>query len=271
MAKKTIEIKDAKEKELDKGSRKGRTGLPQVNMLDAIDYVKKAYESTGTNLKSFVGMAKAMGISEMFAKRAFGELKDYGMIEQESNGWKISDLGRRATKGEKNAVIEILERNSILKTLYGDLKDKSYDRDFVVDYIKKKRFAYNINHSLVADRFLSAMKYISDLQEGGTQTEISGRRSPIPNTLFLSMIRLKYALSPPDKKEKIKLVQELYNEAEKSDDVVIKSLTKQMLGKKDQEQVLFSLLESLMDVIAQKYPSFSFETGEMEESSEDKE
>jgi len=263
MTKKLIEKQEKKKKE-DKVSRKSRTGLPQVNMIDAIDYVKKAYESAGTNLKSFAGLAKVMGISEVFAKRAFGELREYGVIEQESNGWRISDLGRRVARDEKSAVIEMLEKNPILKTLYSELRDKDYDKDFVLDFIKKKRFAYNINISLVADRFFAAMDYIGKLEEGGASF-IGGTKSPIPNTLFLSMIRLKYALSPPDKKERIRLVEELYNEAEKSDDVIIRSLTKQMRNKKDHEQVLFSLLESLMDIIAQKYPSFSFETGEMKE------
>ncbi|OGJ12562.1 hypothetical protein A3K82_00080 [Candidatus Pacearchaeota archaeon RBG_19FT_COMBO_34_9] len=267
MVKKTIEKQDNKKKESDKGSRKPRTGLPQVNMIDAIDYVKKAYESTGTNLKSFAGMAKAMGISEVFAKRAFGELKDYGLIEQESNGWKISDLGRRVANGERNAVIEILERNSILKTLYSELKDKNYDRDFVVDYVKKRRFSYSINHSLVADRFISALDYIQKLGESGKQEFSQSNKSPIQNSLFLSIIKLKYALTPPSKKEIAKLVKELSEEAQKGNDVVIKSLTKQMMDKKEHEQVLHSLLESLVAVISEKYPSFSFETGEAQEES----
>src|SRR3989344_7826164 len=162
MAKNKKNNKIETQKEKGKSDRKSRSGLPQVNMVDAIEFVKKAYASIGTSLKSFSGMAEAMGTNETYGRIAFGDLNTvYGLIEQEDSGWKISDLGRRVAIGDRSAVMEILEKNKILKTLYSELKDKKYDRDFLEDYIKKKRFAYNINTNLVADRFLAAVDYLN--------------------------------------------------------------------------------------------------------------
>ena len=115
-----------KKENSDKPNRKSRSGLPQVNMVDAIEFIKKAYSLIGTSLKSFSGMMEAMGISEAYGKRVVGDLSTvYGLIEQEDSGWKITDLGRRAAIGDKSAVMEVLEKNKILKVLYSDLKDKN--------------------------------------------------------------------------------------------------------------------------------------------------
>ncbi len=237
--------------------RKERTGLPQVNMLDAISYTKKAYELIGTNLKSFSGLAGAMGISQAFAKKAFGELRSpYGLIEQEGNGWKVSDLGRRAAKGEKNAVIEILEKSPILKTLYKELKDKQYDKDYVEDYIKKKRFAYNINISLVAERFIGAVDYINSLEEGGNEHIKSNVTSLIDNELSIDIIKLKYAISPPGKKEISELISKLHNKSKEIEDTAIKSLIEEIFNNKDNEMVLNALMNSLIKIISNKSPSF---------------
>lgn len=255
--------KEIIEKKKAKSSRKARSGLPQVNMVDALEYTKIAYKITGTTLKSFSGMAEAMGMKTGHAIKAFGELSnEYGLIEPIEGGWRISDLGRRASNGERSAVVEVLERNKILKVLYAELKDKEFDRDYLEDYIKKKRFAYNIKTSLVTDRFLAAMDYIKLLQEGGGAVVVAKvEKSTIENSLLISIMQLKYALSPPSKSEVLSLTKNLSKEANKSEDIVIKSLTEQMLNKSDNEQVLRALLDSLIQIISQNNPSLSFETG----------
>lgn len=241
-----------------KSGRKARTGLPQINMLDAIAYVKKVYQNIGGNLKSFSGMAQAMGITEAFFKRASGELRVYGLITQEGTGWKITDLGRRAANGEKSAVIEVLETNDIMKVLYAELKDKNYDRDYVEDFIRKKRFAYNINVSLVADRFLLAMEHIKNLVEG--EEYIVGEKRNVEQTpLFIKIIKLKYALFPPSNSEVKRLVEDLSLEAESNKDATIKSLIGKMVDKKDNEAELKTLMELLIEIVSNKYPSFSLE------------
>jgi len=258
--------KEVISEDISKSGRKARTGLPQINMLDAITYVKKAYQNTGSNLKSFAGMAQAMGIAEAFFKRASGELREYGLITQEGTGWKITDLGRRAANGERSAVIEVLETNSIMKDLYSELKDKNYDRDYIEDFIRKKRFAYNINVSLVADRFLLAMGHIKNLVEG--EPYVVGEERNVEQTpLFIKIIKLKYALFPPSKSEIKGLVEDLSLEAESNKDIAIKSLIGKMVDKKDNEAELKTLMELLIEIVSNKYPSFSLEGNDESEDS----
>ncbi|VVB74892.1 Uncharacterised protein [Candidatus Tiddalikarchaeum anstoanum] len=202
-----------------KNERKNRTGIPQVSLTEAIGYLTKVYTIIGTNLKSFAGMAEVMDISIAGAKRAFGELKIYGLLEQEGTGWKVSDLGKRVANGDKAAVITTLETNSILKDLYAELKDKQCDRDFIEDYIKKKRFGYNLNVSHVANRFLEALEYINNLKESEISTSVIEHKYDNDKGDFLKGVRLGFKLAKlihdkPEHKQLINVLNSLMEDVE---------------------------------------------------------
>jgi hypothetical protein len=247
--------------------RKGRTGLPQVNMIDAIKYTKKAFDTIGTTLKSFSGMAQAMGLSEAFAKRAFGELKDYGLIEQESLGWRITDLGRRAVQGDKNAVIEILSKNDILQDLFNNFKDKSVSKDYLEDYIKKKRYRYNINAELVAERFLETMEYINKLEVGGVSIGVIQE----PKIEWLKVIQLKYALSPPKPEEISALANEIAEELSDNEDASIRILSTKIKQNLKDVSALKLLINSIVDILSEKYPNLIIKPKEKKQKSPEKE
>jgi len=240
-----------KEKKKGGRPRKGRTGLPQINMIDAIKYTKKAFDTIGTTLKSFGGMAQAMGLTEAFAKRAFGEFKGHGLIEQESLGWRITDLGRRAVQGDKNAVIEILTKNDILQDLFNNFKDKSVSKDYLEDYIKKKRYRYNINAELVAERFLEAMEYINKLEVGGMTSGMPQE----PNTEWFKVIQLKYALNPPKPEEISNLANEVAEQLGDNEDASIRILSSKIKQNLKDTNALRLLINSIVDILSEKYPN----------------
>jgi len=235
--------------------RKDRTGLPQVDIVSAIGYTKKAYETIGTNLKSFSGMAGAMEVDETFARRAFGEMKVYGLIEQESGGWKITDLGRRASEGDANAVLDIIQRAEILGDLYNSLKDKAADRDYIIDFIKKKRYKYNIVVESVADRFIQTMNYLNSLQVSKTENYPATWQPVSVAKEYFSIIQLRYALKPPTKNEISKLAETVSKALEKSDDVVLKTFAESIRENKGDEKVLLAIVENAIKIISAKYPS----------------
>ena len=88
--------------------------------------------------------------------------------------------------------------------------------------------------------------------------------------LLLLLCKLSIDKGVPEK-EKAKLVMDLQKETDKIDDTVIKSLIDKMLAKKDNEVALNELLDILIEIVSQKYPSFSLETRDRSESSEKKE
>jgi len=193
-------------------------GLPQVSVIEAIKYIKNAYKEVGNKLKSFDGMTEAMGIKKEFGSRAFGELRDYNLIIQEGVGWRITDLGRRVASDEKNAVIEVLLKNDIMKHLFDNFKDQNVDKDFLETYIKKRRLKYNINSSTVADRFIDAMKYINGLQISGIselQEKTIGENKEI-DIETVKIAKLVGSLSAPnDENEIANLIGELTELAKK--------------------------------------------------------
>ena len=228
----------------------------------AIQYIKKAYDTIGTRLESFKGMHEAMGMPYGQAIKVFGELKDYGLIEPQGTGYVITDLGKRVSTDDKSAVIEVLEKNNILKKVYAELKDKNFTKSYVEDLVKKGRFGYNLNVSLIAERFMSAVAYIKSLEGEIASIGYNNKSSPPNMGLFVKILKLNYALNPPTGSEVIKLVHELFKEVENNNNPYIKSLTSKMLEKKSDTKELKTLMELLIGVIFQEYPSFSLEGAE---------
>lgn len=238
-----------------KSSRKSRSGLPQVNLLDALSYVKKAYESLGNDLTSFSGMAKAMGMKEGYAIKAFGELsQEYGLIEKEGNGWRISDLGRRTSRDEKNAVLEVLEKSQILSKLYYSLKDKKYQRDYVEDFIRRE--FPKISISLVTQRFLEAAEYINGLGEEDNSPKKIEEKS-VGKISFFNILKLYYALSPASKDEIESLVDKVVEEIKNTNDDTLISISERMHKNKDNPLILKEFFESLTEIMSKKYSGFS--------------
>ena len=256
-------VKKAKqESEKNEGaSRKERTGLPQVSLVAAIQYTKKAYDEIGSELKSFTGLAEAMGMNEAHAKRAFGELKDqYGLIEQEGGGWKISELGRRASIGDKAAVIEMIQKAKILGDLYNNLKDKKVSTDYISDFIKKKRYAYNIKIPHVTERYLEIMRYLGEL--GGSTSALSHEtHTDTPSTsVLLKSMQLLYALEPPNKADAEQLAEGVAKALKETNDPAFTAFAESIADNKNNHEVLTALAKSVVNILSKRYPDVLIET-----------
>ena len=234
--------------------RKKRTGLPQLDMISAIEYTKRAYEKIGTAINSFGAMAEAMEIKKAWATKAFGELSDdYGLIEKVDSGWRVSGLGRRVVEREKSAVIEVLLKNKKMLELYDKFKDESVTKEFIEDYVKKKKTF--ITASLVADRFLEAINYINKL-------EVEGKPSPPPEPKaeWFSVIQLKYALTPPKQEEISDLANEVAEGLKKNEDASIRILSNRIKQNLENRSVLITLVDSIVDILSEKYPILVLKT-----------
>jgi hypothetical protein len=249
---KSRQIEIGKGKDLLKEESKNKPTTPQIDMITAINHVKDAYKNVGINLKSFEGMADAMAMSTAHARKAFGEMKGYGLIEQEGDGWRVSELGEQAIKGEKEAIIDVLRTNKIMDSVYSELKDKPCDKDYIEDFIRKKRFAYKINTSLVADRFLEAIRYINELK-AKSLPEVTEAKQEEFKPIFFKIIQLKYALEPkPTEHEQKELVEEVCKELKDTDDIAIKLLVEH-LSKAENGISRKAIADSLFDIMLKKY------------------
>lgn len=228
-----------------KKARKGRTGLPSIDLIDAISYAKKAYDKFGTNLKTFASMAEAMEMQKAYAKRAFGEISNYGLIEKVGVFWQISDLGKRAVTGDRSAVEYMVAKNEILEDLFNTFKGFSPERDVVEEHIKRKK--PTVNAVIVADRFLKTVDYLNKL--GAPPIQPVSEIKPE----FFDFVRLKYALNPPKKEEVADLASMVALKFKKYDDHAIKELANKIKENKDNHERLTLLVELLESILSSKY------------------
>jgi hypothetical protein len=255
MAKLRAEQEDREEK-----SRGGRppkdARVPQVSLSEALAFTKRAFDKEGLAHKSFSGMAEAMEVTEAFGKRAFGEMMNqYGLITREEDGaWHITDLGRRAVLGEKVAVEDVFCKNEIMKDLYLNLKDRTIGKDFLVDFIKRKRYTYTTSPEIIAEKFLDGMNYLSGLAEdtkGARQSINPNSKMVVQN--FLKLIQLQYALNPPKGASVGKLAKDIASSLAKDKESALRTLGSSIENHKADEKILYVIVENALQIMRDKY------------------
>lgn len=240
--------------------RKARTGLPSIKMMEAIEWVKKLYDKFGNTLVSFSDVAETIGLKEAYAKIALGKIRsEYGLLDQKDLGWEITDLGRRAAQGERDAIIQVMKKNKILGNLFDEFKDKTVSRGYLEDFIKKRRYKGFIDTSGIADRFLEYMDYINKIKKGGIPSKIPGEQKV---EWFKILIQLKYALNPPEQREISSLANEVAEELKNNEDVSIRKLSNQIKQNLENNDILTALVDTIVDILSEKYPILKSEIKE---------
>lgn len=230
--------------------RKGRIGVPQTNLIDAITYVKKVYDAFGTASFSFGDMNKTMDITIAFAKRASGEFKQYGLLDKTTGGyWFVTDLGKRAVNGDQGAVLEVLQKLEIFADLYLAFKDQNITRGVIEDYLKKKWKGFNA--ALVASRYMDVLNHIKSL---APEKELANK--PAFNE---KIIQLKYALNPPTGNEIPILVDNIFEEFKNDNNSAIRTLVKSMRENKGKTENLRLLFDNFLAILSERYPIISDE------------
>ena len=210
-----------------KGS-KSKLGIPPKGIIEAVALVKSAYEKAGNNIMSVQDITDFMNLKKGSNYPMLGMLaSDYGLIEKEGDiGYRISDLGERAIKGEKFAIKESFEKNSLFRDLSTQFWDKNVTPGLIIDYLKKK-YKKGDNVNLIAQRFLEGSNYIKSI--GGSQysSELNSPKnsepSPIDEDIIL-LLKLKYLFIPPSENIKESTLKSILEKFRNSNDVGIKSL-----------------------------------------------
>ncbi len=243
-----------------KGS-KSRLGIPPKGIIEALALVKGAYEQSKGNTMSVQDITEFMNLKKGSNYPILGMLAtDYGLIEKEGEiGYKISDLGKRAIKGEKFAVKESFEKNPIFRDLSSQFWDKNVTPGLIVDYLKKK-YKKGENVSTITQRFLEGVNYIKSLgtkqesYESESEVQIGSTDDLIK---IINIIKLKYALNPPQKEELKSIVEGVCNELKNDRNEAIKALAHNMEKNKNNNEVLKALSESLLSVISAYNPKLN--------------
>ena len=180
-----------------KGS-KSSSGIPRTSIVEAIELIKKAYDTHGNNLMSFKELIKSMGIPKGRDIFIAGEILQYGFLEKTAIGWRITQLGKNAILGEQNAVIEAIQKNVIFSDLYHRFADENVTQGSIEDYLKKK-YRKGEGVSLIASRFLEIKTYIQELEK---KTPKSKKTITKTETNMIEILRLMYSMFPREETER---------------------------------------------------------------------
>lgn len=237
------------------------SGVPPISIKEAVSLVTKAFEKIGYNETSFKEMAQASGQPFGNAVKLFGHIeKNFGLLERTPQGlWKISDLGRRAAKGEKQAIKEAFEKNPIYRALSTNFWTRNVTVGAVETYLKAN-YKQGSSTPYITNKFIEAKNYLKKLEGAPIEAEknepnTEGTVTGTPEYLPL-LIQLKYALNPPKKEEITQIVNNLVLKL-KTDDATLNALVKQMQENKEDEQILKVLTNTIWDIYKDKYQLYS--------------
>ncbi len=236
-----------------KGSKS--LGIPTKSITEAIQIAKTLYENAHDKTMSIEDFAKYLGLEKAGSSPVAGALSAYGLIERSGIGWRISDLGKRIINDDIDAIKGALRRNEIFKDLLAEYENEEVTSGLVVEYLKKN-YKKGGNVFIIADRFLESITYIKQL-ERGMHFDTTVEQKPkigISSKGWLTLLRLKYALSPPTPEEIENLLVSIEDEFAESDDPAIVSLVAKMKSNSDKKEVLSVLADSLIEIIGEKYP-----------------
>ncbi len=242
-----------------KGRPKGAksVGIPLRGIKDAIELVKMVYDNAGTKTMSFAEMTNYMKLQKASSTPVVGALYEYGLIERSGIGWRLSELGMLAVKGDKEAVKEAFEKNPIFRDLSIEFFDKEITEGIVIDYLRKK-YKKGENVFLIAKRFLEAIQYIKGLSNLDVRGKAERDRSlaeSVDTGKWFKLIQLKYALDPPSESEIDNLVDAVADELSNDSDVSIKTLAISVRENKNDRNSLKLLIDNIVKILSQKYPN----------------
>jgi hypothetical protein len=175
--------------------------------------------------------------------RVLGILKDYyGVVEKTDSGyWRLTDVGKRAGRGDPMALKEVFSKNEMFSDLYSEFGDKDVMPSVMLDYIKKNYRGTDAEE--VKGRLLEGIKIIKDHPAQSHEQA----NQEVSQDFTLPIFQLRYALRPPSDAEIDHLVGKVVENLSKSDDDVLKFISKLMIKKETDRKELANLLDEAMD------------------------
>ncbi len=197
-----------------KGS-KSRADIPIKTLEESVDLTKKVYESYKDASISPTEIADTLGLPKASIFPVLGALDKYRLMENDEHGWHVTDLGKKAIRGERQALGGALEGVPILKRLSTQFLGKGVSRGIIEDFIRKN-YRQGENVELIATKFLDAKNYIEGFTGTGVATQPSVESvNTIFDTDVYEMAILFGQLFPPETKEVNKALSSLSELADK--------------------------------------------------------
>lgn len=231
------------------------SGVLQTTLIDAVEYVKEAYNAYGQKTASYDEMRNSMGLKHGAAIKAFGDLIKYRFIEKVGDiNWRVTDVGKMVTMGDRGILLEAFNKNPIFVELYNKFGDMENTPDSIKAYIRRK-YKKGGNVSVIVEKYLQAVEFVNSFK-----TNIA---MPIKEPIIsepkrmLNVIQLKYALNPPSSKEIGVLVDGVCDDFKNEDAPGVRTIVKQLQHKKEDRETVRMLFEMLIEALSEKYPEIA--------------
>ncbi len=227
-----------------KGS-KSELGIPIKSIKEAVELTRMAYESGKGSVMSFSEMAGYMGLKKGPDTPTIGALKMYGLVEQSDGGWRVSELGLKAIRGDKESIRTAFEKVELFRELSSQFAEKNVSPGFIIDYLKKKYRKGDNEKRIITQRFLEGIEYIK-----GLSVVDAAIQSDTLETLEVSdVIQLKYALSPPTDTDIEHLADGVYNKYKTHKSSSIRILADNIHKNKSNKEALRPLVDTLLGIM----------------------
>lgn len=251
-----------------KGS-KSKLGIPTRGLQEAVDLTKMAYNKAGDKSMSFSEIAEFMKLQKGVSTPTIGALKEYGLVEKSDLGWRISATGKNAIFGDAEAIKNLFMKNPVFADLYRRFGSKNVTHGIIEQHLRAK-YRKGENVGLIVKRFVEGVSYIKGHKSGhisnGSEMQIENNTN---HSHIIALIKLKYALNPPSKKEIHTIIDTLEEEL-KDEDKAITTLIKSIKENREKHDVAKILFDNLISIISAKYP-FLIEEPDSEETTEESE
>jgi hypothetical protein len=228
-----------------KGS-KSNIGIPMKGIKEAISLTKMAYEKGKDSIMSFSEISGHMGLQKGSNTTTMGALSAYGFVEQSEGGWKVSELGKRAINGEKEAIRASFEKVDLFRELSSQFGGKNVSPGLVIDYLKKK-YKKGENVKIIEQRFSEGMDFIKGLEP--EKPQFKSVKTDAPE--IIDLIKLKYALHPPEEKDIKELANKVHLSFKDNQDPSIKILAENINKNKENKGALLALVDSILGILNQ--------------------
>ncbi len=180
-------------------------------------------------------------------------MKKFGLLEQDENKWwRITPLGKRVASGNRDAVEKAAKKNKILRVLLETFEGQDFSESVVKDQITD--ISATINRDRVTSRFMNIYDYLEDLEVEETESEKINMKPEL-----FKITQLKCALAPPNDEEIANLASNVADSLESSEDASIRALARRMKENLENKDALTLLIDSITDILSEKYPSFDLE------------
>jgi|SRR3989344_1719794 len=248
-----------------KGS-KSKSGVPIRGLQEAIELAKMAFDKHGDKSMSFSEIAESMKLPKGISTPIMGALVEYGLVEKSELGWRISAEGKNAIFGDIASIKKCFTKISLFGELYHKYGDKAVTAGVIEGYLKSK-YKKGENVSLIIKRYLEGLNHIKGLESGhGITVNQVLIGSDLNYGRDIALIKLHYALNPPDKNEIHKLIAEV-SDALKDEDTAVVTLVKSIKENIDKKEIAKILFDNLSSILSAKYPFLLTETKNNREES----